>query len=202
MRFSQYILMNSIGKNDDHGRNSAEIRCFGHWFESTESAKFIQCTKFDHSRCVRFEYFRNGYLPLLCGQQFEWVHAGCIYFFGNNHCHGYVHSLFRANEKIIRILRSSRWSHWRKWVEKRVILNEYTIRVCAYLGGQNEASKGIYDDLYQRLAKRNKSIEFYMAKLYPAIIVSAKSTICFLTYFTNGMKNDAFELLYPMWWAY
>lgn len=70
---------------------------------------------------------------------------------------------------------------------------------CDYSGVQNLESTPIYEDLNRRLEKRNKSIDFYMVKLYPAIIVSAKTTISFVTYFTKDMKNDAFQLLFPMW---
>lgn len=77
--------------------------------------------------------------------------------------------------------------------------NEKLLVFCVFLGQQNEASKAIYDDLSQRLAKRNKTIDLYMVRLYPAIIVIAKASICFLTYFTMDMKNDSFELLFPMW---
>lgn len=67
------------------------------------------------------------------------------------------------------------------------------------IGSKHPASKRIYSEINQVMKKLDRFINFMAIEITIPCLVLPKSIVCYYTYLTNGMENDAFELLLPVW---
>lgn len=68
-----------------------------------------------------------------------------------------------------------------------------------FKGSQNPASKEIYVEIITLIEKLNRFIHFVMVNLTLPCLLFPKYTVCYYTYFTTDIGNDAFELPLPVW---
>lgn len=71
-----------------------------------------------------------------------------------------------------------------------------------YVAGQeNPISKNIYTETGRKIQAAIKILNFVMVKVSPICLILPEFMRSFYAYFTTDLGNDAFVLLFPVWWA-
>lgn len=75
--------------------------------------------------------------------------------------------------------------------------------MCVFvLGLKDPASKAVHEETNRRVEKISRILHVATGVVCPQFVVWPKFLGCFAIYFTTDVGSEAFELPFPMWYAY